>query len=171
MRNFSNNDRNDRGFKNFGGRDSGGDRGGFGGNRGGFGGSRGGDRQMFSAVCDKCGNDCQVPFRPSGEKPVYCSNCFEKSDSRDGGRRFESRDNNRGDTRDYRQENANNAQMEAINRKLDRILDLLTVKEQKELKEAKRPKKTKKVEEILDLEVKEIEIPSEIEVPVEKTQE
>ena len=167
MRNFSNNDRNDRGFKNFGGRDSGGDRGGFGGNRGGFGGSRGGDRQMFSAICDKCGAECQVPFRPSGEKPVYCSNCFEKSDSRDGGQRFESRDNNR-DTRDYRQENTRNNDLKEINEKLNRILDLLTVKEKKELKEAKRPKK---VEKVLDLDIKEVEIPAEIEVPVEETQE
>lgn len=69
--------------------------GGFGGNRGGnrdfakkdfggrqsFGGNRGGDRggrpsQMFSAICDECKKPCEVPFRPSGEKPVYCSNCF-----------------------------------------------------------------------------------------------
>lgn len=36
------------------------------------------DKQLFSATCAKCGNDCEVPFRPSGGKPVYCSNCFEK---------------------------------------------------------------------------------------------
>lgn len=166
MRNFN----NDRGFKNFGSRDGGNNRGGFGGNRGGFGGGRGGDRQMFSAICDKCGAECQLPFRPTGEKPVYCSNCFEKNDNRDSGRRFESRDNNR-DTRDYRQENTRNTEMEAINRKLDRILDLLTVKEQKELKEAKRPKKAKKTEEIFDLDIKEIEIPAEVETPTEETQE
>jgi len=34
------------------------------------------ERQMFDAVCDDCGNDCKVPFRPSGEKPIFCSNCF-----------------------------------------------------------------------------------------------
>ena len=54
-----------------------------------FGGSRGGgreERQMFEATCDKCGRSCQLPFRPNGTKPVYCSNCFEKQ-----GDNFESR--------------------------------------------------------------------------------
>ena len=37
------------------------------------GGGSGFDRRpttMYPAVCDKCGKDCQVPFRPSGDKPV-----------------------------------------------------------------------------------------------------
>lgn len=32
--------------------------------------------QMFSAKCADCGNSCEVPFRPSGDRPVYCNNCF-----------------------------------------------------------------------------------------------
>ena len=35
-----------------------------------------GPREMFSATCSSCGREAQVPFRPSGEKPVYCSDCF-----------------------------------------------------------------------------------------------
>lgn len=38
--------------------------------------SSGGDRQMFDAVCSDCGQACQVPFQPNGEKPVYCRPCF-----------------------------------------------------------------------------------------------
>jgi len=34
------------------------------------------ERRMFDATCDECRNRCQVPFQPSGGKPVYCSNCF-----------------------------------------------------------------------------------------------
>jgi CxxC-x17-CxxC domain-containing protein len=34
-------------------------------------------REMFPAVCTQCGKDTQVPFRPRGDKPVYCSDCFE----------------------------------------------------------------------------------------------
>ncbi len=49
---------------------------------------------MFPAVCDKCGKDCQVPFRPSGDKPVYCSNCFEKEGGGNSDR-FERRDDSR----------------------------------------------------------------------------
>lgn len=36
------------------------------------------DKQMFDATCAKCGNKCQVPFRPIDGKPIFCSNCFEK---------------------------------------------------------------------------------------------
>ena len=56
-------------------------RGGSGGS-GGFGGgsSNRGERretQMYPAVCSQCGKDTQVPFQPRGDKPVYCSTCFE----------------------------------------------------------------------------------------------
>lgn len=50
--------------------------------------------EMFPAVCDQCGKDCQVPFRPSGDKPIYCSNCFEKQGGGSSDR-FERRDDNR----------------------------------------------------------------------------
>lgn len=72
------------GDKRFGG-------GGGGGFRGRDGG-RGRDRDrgpvtMHHAVCDQCGKDCEVPFRPSGDKPVYCNSCFgakkESGDNRD----------------------------------------------------------------------------------------
>ena len=33
-------------------------------------------RQMFEVVCDGCGCTTQVPFQPSGNKPVYCRDCF-----------------------------------------------------------------------------------------------
>ena len=45
--------------------------------RGDFGGGfSSGPREMFSATCSSCGREAQVPFRPSGAKPVYCSDCF-----------------------------------------------------------------------------------------------
>lgn len=31
---------------------------------------------MHSALCGECGRKCEVPFRPTGEKPVYCNDCF-----------------------------------------------------------------------------------------------
>ena len=33
-------------------------------------------RPMFNAVCATCGKRCEVPFRPSGDRPVYCKECF-----------------------------------------------------------------------------------------------
>jgi CxxC-x17-CxxC domain-containing protein len=55
-----------------GGSSSYGSGGGYGG-----GGSRG-PREMFTATCSSCGNVASVPFRPSGAKPVYCSDCFSR---------------------------------------------------------------------------------------------
>jgi CxxC-x17-CxxC domain-containing protein len=48
--------------------------GGFGGRRSGGGG--GGDRQMFTTTCSNCGVSTTVPFKPTGEKPVYCRDCY-----------------------------------------------------------------------------------------------
>jgi CxxC-x17-CxxC domain-containing protein len=42
-------------------------------------------REMFPATCSSCGKETQVPFQPRGDKPVYCSDCFESV--RGGGRR------------------------------------------------------------------------------------
>ncbi len=56
----------------------GGNRGGFSGGRGGFGGRDGGRPQMHQATCSECGKDCEIPFRPTGSRPVFCSSCFEK---------------------------------------------------------------------------------------------
>ncbi|MBI2098771.1 MAG: hypothetical protein HYT49_03965 [Candidatus Wildermuthbacteria bacterium] len=36
------------------------------------------EREMFPAVCADCGKDTQVPFKPSGDRPVYCSDCYSK---------------------------------------------------------------------------------------------
>ena len=72
----------DRGFG--GGRDR--DRGGFGGGKRGFGDDRE-PKTMHRATCSDCGRSCEVPFRPTGAKPVYCSECFGKQqDSGDFGR-------------------------------------------------------------------------------------
>lgn len=36
-----------------------------------------GRSNMFPVTCDKCGKNCEVPFRPTVGKPVFCSDCFE----------------------------------------------------------------------------------------------
>ena len=35
-------------------------------------------RQMHKAVCSECKKECEVPFKPSGDRPVYCRDCFQK---------------------------------------------------------------------------------------------
>lgn len=52
--------------------------------------SRKGDRStrssMHKTICSECGRDCEVPFRPTGDKPVFCSICFGKKDGSSGNR-------------------------------------------------------------------------------------
>ena len=36
-------------------------------------------RQMFPAVCAECGKDTEVPFEPREGRPVYCSDCYNKT--------------------------------------------------------------------------------------------
>ena len=51
-----------------------------GGSTGGYGAGQGmsGPREFFTATCSNCGNEARVPFQPRGDKPVYCSSCFEQ---------------------------------------------------------------------------------------------
>jgi len=56
-----------------------GNRGGGFGNRGGGGGFRRdnfGPREMHKATCSDCKQECEVPFKPTEGKPVYCKNCY-----------------------------------------------------------------------------------------------
>ena len=114
---------------------------------GGFGGrGRGRDRrserpEMHSAVCDKCADDCEVPFKPTQGKPIYCDDCF-KDKSRESGSRS-----------DFGKQSGNQSKEshDQINKKLDRILNILEghVKEKEpkleyaETIEKKKPKKKK----------------------------
>lgn len=34
-------------------------------------------REYFTAVCADCGGEAKITFQPSGDRPVYCSACFE----------------------------------------------------------------------------------------------
>lgn len=66
------------------------------GNGGGYGSSSGGGsgygrerapRQMTQVTCSNCGRETEVPFVPTGDRPVYCSDCFSQmgGGSRGGG--------------------------------------------------------------------------------------
>jgi len=80
--------------------------------------SRSGDRQMHQAVCDKCGKECEVPFKPTAGKPIYCNDCFGKNIDRK--ERHGGRDRQRSGGNDQVAQ-----QLSALSGKLDRILSLL----------------------------------------------
>jgi CxxC-x17-CxxC domain-containing protein len=46
---------------------------------GGGGGFSSGPREMYPITCAECGNEAMVPFRPRGDRPVYCSDCFSRN--------------------------------------------------------------------------------------------
>ena len=106
-----------------------------------------GRREMHKAVCDECGESCEVPFRPSRDKPIYCSNCFEKKDggsSRRSGRKSPGRSDfgKRDDTNKQLLE-----QVSSLNAKLDRILKVVesSVEKKPVSKKAEVKKVVKKV--------------------------
>ena len=35
------------------------------------------EKRMHKVTCDSCGEQCEVPFKPTDSKPVYCNNCFK----------------------------------------------------------------------------------------------
>lgn len=36
------------------------------------------EREMHAVICASCGVETQVPFKPRGDRPVYCRNCFQQ---------------------------------------------------------------------------------------------
>ena len=106
--------------------------------------------EMHKAVCAECGRECEVPFKPNGSRPIYCSNCFEaqgggkdrpQRDSRSnyevnsrpnfGGNSrptFDARPSYDGGERNLTSKPQSDLDLRAINIKLDRILELLTQK-------------------------------------------
>lgn len=82
------------------------------------------DKPMFNAICDECGDNCQIPFEPRNGKPVLCSNCFAKKEGRgNDSRSFSPRST------------SGNIDLSELNAKLDKIITLLSPKAIKEPKE------------------------------------
>jgi CxxC-x17-CxxC domain-containing protein len=45
------------------------------------------ERQMTAVTCSNCGCATEVPFVPSSDRPVYCSDCYSQMGGGRGGRR------------------------------------------------------------------------------------
>jgi len=157
----------DRFKKNFGGNRGGG----F--NRGGRrpdfrNGGRGGDRErkeMFDAVCANCHKSCKIPFRPMTDKPVYCSDCFgakqgdaprenfDRRDDRNSRPSFEKRDFKPSMTTQSQENDKRiddiKKEIESLNFKLDKIMQVLNDSKTTKPVEDKQPEKktvdTKKI--------------------------
>lgn len=115
---------------------------------------------MFPAVCGKCGDQCQVPFRPSGDRPVFCSNCFKAQGGGNDRPRFAPKRFDGGGNRDAGARVSApdySAQFASLNVKLDKIISILAPvethsnasvqkleKKEKKMKAVKKAKSKKK---------------------------
>ena len=39
-------------------------------------------RELHKVTCSKCGKETEVPFKPDGERPVYCKECYDEQKPR-----------------------------------------------------------------------------------------
>jgi len=70
-----------------------------------------GEREMHTVTCDKCGIECEVPFKPSSNKPIFCDNCFKSKGTKQSSRSDSS------------------SELAQINAKLDKIIRALKIEE------------------------------------------
>ena len=75
------------------------------------------DFEMTKVICSSCGAECEVPFKPTSTKPVYCDKCFARK-GKDSPSRFNKQDSNK----------VNDKDIELINKKLDKIMKALNIK-------------------------------------------
>jgi CxxC-x17-CxxC domain-containing protein len=94
---------------------------------------RGAGTELFEAVCAECGEPCEVPFKPTGNRPVLCRSCFRQQEGGEGANRFEGR-GTRGKPRERFREKSGggpsadvSGQLADINRKLDIIIEALEI--------------------------------------------
>lgn len=103
-----------------------------------FGGSFGGRDSarpvMHQAICSECDKECEVPFKPSGDKPVFCRSCFKNKEDTGPSHSGDRRDFGK---KDFGERSFSKApfvkssggitkeQFEILNSKLDKILDAL----------------------------------------------
>ena len=150
--------------------------GGFGGGRPSFGGGRpsfkrsgdreSGPKEMFPATCSSCHKACEIPFRPSGDRPVYCRDCFgsqEGSAPESRGRRDDPGGESRFPRNEYSPSNVApkapmedkridglKRQLDDVSAKVDQILNILNLKNAETVISGKSLKKKIDVEGVQD---------------------
>jgi len=50
--------------------------------------------KMHKVICADCGDKCQIPFEPKFNRPVYCSECFQKNKPEESRDRYSRDDRN-----------------------------------------------------------------------------
>lgn len=103
--------------------------------KGGFkGGKKFGPRPtLYRATCDQCRSACEVPFQPTGQRPVYCRDCFVSNDKESQFKRPSFLDKKPSFNSTPRPSSSNNdevvRQLKALNNKMDQLLEALSADE------------------------------------------
>ncbi len=72
------------------------------------------ERTYTQVICADCNKECEIPFKPSGDHPVYCKECFSK---RKKGNLFNANRDNRPEERDFSQERRSDKRQKPIKKK------------------------------------------------------
>ena len=81
--------------------------------------------EMHEVICDKCGKTCEVPFKPTSNKPVYCRTCFKQNNPYESNSfKPRNRDNFEPKTN---QSNVSHEELDKINEKLNKIMKALKI--------------------------------------------
>ncbi|MFH1181487.1 MAG: CxxC-x17-CxxC domain-containing protein [Candidatus Woesearchaeota archaeon] len=80
------------------------------------------DLELTSVICAKCGRSCEVPFKPTSNKPVYCRSCFKQAGPGNESTFVPNRYNPRLEVK-----SAPSSELDKINQKLDKIMRALKI--------------------------------------------
>ncbi len=75
------------------------------------------ERRFYQVICEECKKECEVPFKPSQDRPVYCKECFSK---RKGGSSFSEKFDTRPKERDFNSMSHSNEQQGDEGRRFDK---------------------------------------------------
>lgn len=70
------------------------------------------DFERTVVTCSDCGCKCEVPFKPTSSKPVYCDDCFSKDNKKTKSK----------------SSGCSDKELKKINEKLDLIMEALHIK-------------------------------------------
>ncbi|MBI5422230.1 hypothetical protein HZA44_03795, partial [Candidatus Peregrinibacteria bacterium] len=93
------------------------------------------EKPKFDATCSDCGKPCQVPFRPNGEKPVLCSECFSIAKGDSFAPKNHDKFAKKNEGFEPRKPDRTVEQLEKMNAKLERMLKLIEALGQEKKKE------------------------------------
>jgi len=132
-------------------------------------GSESGRPAMHKAVCADCGQSCEVPFKPTGDRPIFCSNCFKGKDGSNS-RQSVSRDFGKSNFSEKRENNGSisGEQFATLNLKLDKILAALNSSVFEKSVSKKELKLSEEVEEVEEPIKKEVKKPKVVKTAVVK---